>query len=92
MKEALKIIIEELTKIKKHGVTVDELKTAKDNLAGHMVLQLEDSSAQAEWYGRSTLLKKIIRTPQEELALYRAVKLTQIQKIANLLNQMQQLR
>ncbi|KKS13245.1 MAG: Processing protease, partial [Candidatus Magasanikbacteria bacterium GW2011_GWA2_41_55] len=70
----------------------DELKTAKDNLAGHMVLQLEDSSAQAEWYGRSALLKKKIRTPQEELALYRAVKLVEVQKIANQVFQMPRLR
>ncbi|HBV58408.1 MAG TPA: hypothetical protein DEB73_04100 [Candidatus Magasanikbacteria bacterium] len=92
MKEALKVIIEELEKIKKYGVTADELKTAKDNLAGHMVLQLEDSSAQAEWYGRSALLKKKIRTPQEELALYRAVKLVEVQKIANQVFQMPRLR
>ncbi|MEK7189523.1 MAG: insulinase family protein, partial [Patescibacteria group bacterium] len=92
MSEALKVIVEELEKIKKHGVTADELKTAKDNLAGHMVLQLEDSSAQAEWYGRGALLKKEIRTPQEELALYRAVKSVDIQKIANLVFQMPRLR
>lgn len=92
MSEAMKIIIEELKKIKKYGVTADELKTAKDNLAGHMVLQLEDSSAQAEWYGRGALLKKKIRTSQEELALYRAVKLVEIQKIAGQVFQMPRLR
>lgn len=92
MSEALKVIMEELKKIKKRGVSAEELKIAKDNLAGHMVLQLEDSSAQAEWYGKSALLKKKIRTPQEELALYRAVKLVDIQKIANLVFQMSRLR
>ncbi|MEK9183066.1 MAG: pitrilysin family protein [Patescibacteria group bacterium] len=90
--EAMKVILAELEKIKKQGVMYEELQTAKDNLAGHMILQLEDSSAQADWYGRAALLKKKIRTPQEELAIYRAVKLPEIKKIANQIFQMPRLR
>jgi len=80
--EALKIIILELRKIKKDGVTAEELKMAKDNVAGRFVLQLEDSSVQAEWYAKQALLMKRTRTPEEELQRYKKVTAGEVKKAA----------
>ncbi|MBI5731859.1 MAG: insulinase family protein [Candidatus Magasanikbacteria bacterium] len=70
--EAMRVIFTELKKIKQ-GITKEELAMAKENLAGHLVLNLEDSSFQAEWFGRQALLRKKIRTPEEELKRCRQV-------------------
>ncbi|MCX6779440.1 MAG: pitrilysin family protein, partial [Candidatus Magasanikbacteria bacterium] len=82
VEEALKVIILEFEKIKNTGVTPEELKMAQDNLAGRMVLGLEDSSGQAEWYAKQTLLMKKTRTPEEEMKRYRQVTLKDIKKVA----------
>lgn len=82
LKEALDIIIRELNKIAKDGVTAEELKMAQDNLAGRLVLGLEDSSEQAEWYAKQSLLTKQIRTPEEEIKRYRQVTIADIRKVA----------
>ena len=80
--EAAEIILNEFEKIKEKGVTKEELSMAKENLAGRMVLALEDSSAQAEWYGKQALLMKKIRTPLEEIKRLRAVTLKEVQAVA----------
>ena len=80
--EALKVIMFEFEKIKNEGVTAEELKMAQDNLAGRMILGLEDSSGQAEWYAKQTLLMKQTRTPEEEMKRYRRVTLQDIKKVA----------
>jgi len=72
----------EFEKIKNEGVTAEELKMAQDNLAGRMILGLEDSSGQAEWYAKQTLLMKQTRTPEEEMKRYRRVTLQDIKKVA----------
>jgi len=81
--EALEVIMAEIEKIKKVGVTEDELSMAKENIAGRVVLSLEESSAQAEWYGKQALLMKKIMTPAERLKRYNAVSLADIKKVAN---------
>ncbi len=82
LEEALRVIIVELEKIKKLGVTPEELMMAKDNIAGRLVLNLEESSAQAEWYGKQALLMKKIMTPGERLKKYQAVTLADVKKVA----------
>lgn len=82
VKEALQVIVLELEKIKKEGVTQEELKMAQDNLEGRMILGLEDSSGQAEWYGKQELLTVKTRTPEEEIKRLRQVKLDDVKKVA----------
>ena len=81
--DAVKTIIKELKKIKKHGVTQSELRYTKDHLEGAMRLGLEDSSARAEFYGRQELHRKSVKTPQERMKELNAVKRSDIQRVAN---------
>lgn len=82
LKEALKVILTELEKIKKAGITQEELQRAKDNLKGHLVLNCENSNFQAEWYGKQALLMKKIETPEQKLARLNRVTAADIQKIS----------
>ncbi len=90
--EAVKVILDELVKIKKDGVTKEELQRAKDNLRGHMVLSFENSSAQAEWYAKQALLMKKVATPEERLKKFTAIKAEEIQKAANQIFDFKKLR
>ncbi len=65
--EAATAIFEELKRITEKGVTPDELRRAKDHLRGRMMLAFEDSSAQADWYGRQWTFRKTLETPEERM-------------------------
>ncbi len=80
--EAVQVILVELEKLKKDGVTGDELKWAKENFQGRFVLSCENSNFQADWYGKQALLMKKIETPEQKLKKLRAVSAADIQKIA----------
>ncbi len=80
--EALKVIMGELKRLKTTPVSPIELKRAKDNTAGRMVLNFEDSDALASWYGQQALFRKKIRTPDDALAEIMKVTAKDIQAVA----------
>ncbi len=80
--EAIKVIANELKKIKNKGITAKELKMAKDFLKGRLTLQLEETQHLAEFYGREFLLTKEILTPEEKMEKIFAVTLSQVNKVA----------
>jgi predicted Zn-dependent peptidase len=61
--EALGAILAECERLRRETAPAEELSRAKELLKGHLLLQLEDSAAQAGWYGRQELL-----TPEEVLS------------------------
>jgi len=79
---AINVILDELKKVKKDGVTSKELKSAKEYLKGKIILELEDSENIADWFGKQELLLNKILTPEQRLKKVFAVKLTDIQKVA----------
>ena len=81
--ETLKVILEELNKIKKQGVSKEELTRAKDYIEGTMKLSFEESATLASWYGRQLLLVGKIITPKEKLKKIKMVSQSDIQRIAN---------
>jgi predicted Zn-dependent peptidase len=83
IKEVIKLILEELNKIKKNGVTEEELERAKNYYEGKLSLDLEDSAEIAAWYGKQKLLKNKILTPEEKIIKIKKVKAEEIQKVAN---------
>lgn len=85
--ETLKVILAELDKIKRNGVSEGELKRAKDYFQGVMLLSLEDSSDLGAFYARQGLFLKKIITPQERLKRVRMVKATDVKHLANRLFQ-----
>ncbi len=82
LKEATKVIVHELQKVAKSGVTAKELAMAKDNLRGGMMLSLEDSSATAEFFARQELFLREALTPQERMTRFDAVTRADIAHVA----------
>lgn len=80
--EAIKVVLEEFKQIKEKGVTVGELKQAKENFKGRLYLELEESFAQAEFLAEQQLLKGKIKTPEEILKEIYKVSSSDIIKVA----------
>ncbi len=80
--EAIRLILKELRDLKTNGVNNDELKMAKDFLKGRSTLQLEDSNAVANFYGRELILTKKILTPDQKMNKIFEVTKSQINKVA----------
>ncbi|MEK7669025.1 MAG: pitrilysin family protein [Patescibacteria group bacterium] len=63
--EAIKGILEELTKIRDEKVPEEELRKVKDLVIGRMYLSLESSDALANFFGGQEIMKEKIKTPKE---------------------------
>jgi len=87
LKEAIGVIWEELQKIIKESVDEEELARAKDYIVGKTVLSLEDSSAEANWYGKLWMYGQKLTTPEERLAEIQAVTAEEVQAMAKKLFQ-----
>ena len=70
---------------------MDELKRAKEFIKGKIVLDLEDSSSVADWFGKQVLFKEKIETPEQRFAKFEQVKRAQIRQLARNLFKRQQL-
>lgn len=82
-KDAVRVIVEELSKITKQGsVTEDELTKAKEYIKGHFVLDLEDSRSVADYYAHQELLQKEMKNPEEYIRKIDAVTLADIERVA----------
>lgn len=80
---ALRVILQELQKFRTAPVTAAELRRAKEYLRGRAILDLEDSSALAGWYGRRALFGKTIQDPSTALKKIAAVTAADVQAVAN---------
>lgn len=80
--DAIKVILDEINKIKTDGVTEKELQQAKDNAEGGMALGLEHSDGVAMSYADSVLFHKKVLTPEEELDKIKRVTLEQVHQVA----------
>lgn len=80
--EAIKAILDELKRIKKEGITHEELKRARDFIEGKIAIDLEESNSLADWYAKQELLTGEILTPEEKLKKIFAVTSGQIQNVA----------
>ncbi len=85
VREAVKTIFEELKKAKVSGVTPDELRRAKDHIRGRLTLAFEDSSFQADWYGRQWMFKKELETPEERMRRLDRVTVKDVKRVARAL-------
>lgn len=79
---AAKTIVNEVKKVRKSGVTAAELKMAKDNIRGGLMLRLEDSSDRAEFYGRQELFENSVETPDERIEKYMKVTVADVERVA----------
>ncbi|MFH1456624.1 MAG: pitrilysin family protein [Patescibacteria group bacterium] len=80
--QAIKLILKELNKIKNKGITNAELKKAKEYIKGKMILNLEDSSSVAEWYGKQQFLIDKTKTPEQKIAEIMKISKIDVDKVA----------
>ena len=82
LEEALKVISQELRKIKTQKISDDEMNKAKENLKGRMTLALEDAENRLEWYLEQTAFHKKIISSKEAFAKIDKVSASDVQKLA----------
>lgn len=80
--EALEVILAELMKAAKKGVSSKELKKAKAYVKGKIVLGMEDPHGTLDWYLTHTAFTKKIETPKEAFAKLEKVTADEIQALA----------
>lgn len=82
--EAVKVIWQELKKMTTKLVTAEELKRAKDHVRGKFLLAFEDSSTQADYYGRQWIFQNKLETPEERIKRIQKVTAADIRRVAKL--------
>jgi len=82
VEEAVKGILSECDRLKYELVGDDELRKAKDYIAGTTMLELETSDARAEYCGCQESLKKRIDSPEEIIAKVNTVTAKEVQNLA----------
>ncbi len=81
--QALEVILDELRKVRKDGISSAELKKAKDYIKGKIALAMEDPQDKMEWYlGQEAFLGKI-RTIKQTFEELDKVTLDDINKVAH---------
>jgi len=68
VEKTIRVILREIAKIRKSGVTPAELKKAKDNVRGKTALSLESSDEVAMFLAGQELSRRKIETPEEILS------------------------
>lgn len=79
---AITTIKKELALMAKKGVTPRELKEAKENMRGRLMLAMEDSSDRADWFATQELFHGSVKTPTEHLAALAKVTPKQVLAVA----------
>ena len=82
VEKAISIILKEYKKIVEEKVSEDELKKAKDYIKGRSILNMEESNAQATFYGAQELLENKLLTLEEKFAKIEAVTADDAQRVA----------
>ncbi len=82
LREALRVIFNELDKVVNIKVTTEELRRAKDHINGRTRLAFENSAMQAEWYGKQWLFQGLVETPDEKLKRFERVTAEDVRRVA----------
>jgi predicted Zn-dependent peptidase len=80
--EALSAIKTELNRVKKDGITADELQKAKDNIRGRLILRLESPTSYLNFLAAQELLDKKIKDRQMTLQELEKITVSQINTLA----------
>jgi predicted Zn-dependent peptidase len=80
-KEVLNRMIEEIERVRKAGITKEELSRCRDQLKGSYLLGMESSSARMNALGKTLLLQKREYNEQETLRRIECVTMEDIERI-----------
>lgn len=83
IENAITVIRKELQKIASNGVSPKELADAKTFVSGKFALQLEESSALAQYYGNQHLFERELAEPHERMQRIMAVTKEQVRHLAH---------
>ncbi|MFB3095011.1 MAG: M16 family metallopeptidase [Candidatus Acidiferrales bacterium] len=82
VQQVLRLILEEFSLLKREPVPADELRRAKDNIKGGLLLSLESTSARMGSLARQQIYFGRVYDPEEILARVEAVTAEEIQQAA----------
>lgn len=82
IREAYKVIKDEFNKIIDTPVHAKELEDAKNNIAGSLALQMEDSHAQANWFAEKFLFASKMETYEQVVRQLKEVTIQDVQRVA----------
>ncbi|HKM40538.1 MAG: M16 family metallopeptidase [Patescibacteria group bacterium] len=82
VEEAIKVILNEFSRLKIELVSPAELKKAKDLLSGRLVVSMETSDSFSSWYGHQFIDCAKFLSPAEALRQIKQVSALDIQKLA----------
>jgi predicted Zn-dependent peptidase len=80
--EAAQALLEQLALVRDAGVSDEELHKAKELSKGRLLLRMEDTRNVSGWIGGQEILNRIVRTPDEVVAMVDAVTGDDIRRIA----------
>jgi len=80
--DAVKVIVDEIQKLKKETIVSDELKEAKEKDKASVLFSLETSDGMADYLATTELLENRVMTPQELENLIDGVGREDIQRVA----------
>ncbi len=80
--ETVTLILKELNKIKRNGVTQSEFQRGREYLLGQLLLGLEDTMDNMLWMGEGILSKNKIKTLKEVVKAFEKIKKGDVQRVA----------
>lgn len=80
--ETVTVILNELDKIKRNGVTDDEFTRGRDYLLGQMLLSLEDTMEHMLWIGDTVISQNKTKTLKSLIADFQKIKKEDIRRVA----------
>ena len=80
--ETIKVILEEIARLRDEGPTSEELTKARELSKGRLLLRMEDTRAVSGWLGGQELLLGKVRSVDQAVAEMEAVTLEDLQRVA----------
>ncbi|MCD4780438.1 MAG: insulinase family protein [Candidatus Omnitrophica bacterium] len=80
--KSMDVILKELRRIKRFGVTQNEFQRAKDYLMGQLLLGLEDTMEHMLWIGESVIAKNKTKTLREVIRDFNKISKDDIKRVA----------
>ncbi len=83
VEEGVKVIKEQLDRLKVESVPGDELKKVKEMIKGRLAIRSESTNFLAEFYGLQWVVDRNIETPEEYIKKIEAVTAEDVKEVAN---------
>lgn len=83
LEKVVSLVLEEIKKLVKQGLSKEELAKSKEQLKGNYILGLESTSSRMNSIGKSELLLGYINTPEEIIRKIDAITQERVEKVIN---------